>query len=281
MKSIMKLAAAVCLGLSLSMAAQAETVWFEMAEIEAERNQSFLVALSDPEHIAQARAIIANGGRPNERTPGILLAKIGYGGDGYNRDIRDPDQRLWRWHIDQVDGFGGLAIELCDGWPGFVEENPKAFIQNTGGQICFWGYTVKSELPGPPPFQIAEGLDGAWYNPERSGQGVYFDVLEDQGKLAFAWFTWAQGAPGAVRAAEHLWFSGLTDVDGDEAEGTVYQTTGGSFSGAQQSLDTRGAGQASFVFKDCNTATMSYRFSTGEQGSLPLRRAVPLKGCIR
>ena len=94
MKSIMKLAAAVCLGLSLSMAAQAETVWFEMAEIEAERNQSFLVALSDPEHIAQARAIIANGGRPNERTPGILLAKIGYGGDGYKRYIRDPYQRL-------------------------------------------------------------------------------------------------------------------------------------------------------------------------------------------
>lgn len=281
MKSIMKLAAAVCLGLSLSTAAQAETVWFEIAEIEAERNQSFLVALSDPEHIAQARAIIANGGRPNERIPGILLAKIGYGGDGYNRDIRDPDQRLWRWHIDQVDGFGGLAIELCDGWPGFVEENPKAFIKNTGGQICFWGYTVKSELPGPPPFPIAEGLDGAWYDPERSGQGVYFDVLEDQGKLAFAWFTWAQGAPGAVRGAEHLWFSGLTDVEGDVAEGALYKTTGGSFSGVQQSLDTRGAGEARFVFKDCNTATMSYRFTTGEQGSVSLRRAIPLKGCMR
>lgn len=281
MNSTLKLAASVCLSLSLSVAAQAETVWFEVAEIETERNQSFLVALSDPEHIAQARAIIANGGRPGEDIPGILLARIGVGGDGFNRDIRDPDQRLWRWHIESVDGFGGFAIELCDGWPGWVEENPEAFIKNTGGQICFWGYTVKSELPGPPPFAIAEGLDGAWYDPDRPGQGVYIDVLEEQGKLAFAWFTWAQGAPGVVQPSEHLWFSGLTDIDGDEATGTVYHTRGGSFSGPEQSLDTRAAGAATFVFKDCNSATMSYRFSTGERSDIPLSRAVPLKGCVR
>ncbi len=272
--------AGVSLSLSLAAAAQAETVWFEIAEIETERNQSFLVALTDPEHIADARALIANGGRPDDTTPGILLARIGLGGDGFNRDIRDPDQRLWRWHIDEVDGFGGMAIELCDGWPGFVEENPRAFIQNTGGQICFWGYTVKSELAGPPPFAIGEGLDGAWYNPERPGQGVYLDVLEEQNRLAFAWFTWAENAPGSIRASEHLWYSGLTEINGDAADGVIYQTTGGSFSG-EQSLDTRGAGQASFVFKDCNHATLSYRFSTGEESDIPLRRAVPTKGCRR
>jgi hypothetical protein len=272
--------AGLSLILSLAAAAQAETVWFEVAEIETERDQSFLVALTDPEHIANARALIANGGRPSDSLPGILLARIGVGGDGFNRDIRDPEQRLWRWHIDQVDGFGGLAIELCDGWPGFIEENPKAFIRNTGGQICLWGYTIKSELPGPPPFQIDEGLDGAWYNPERSGQGVYLDVLSEQNKLAFAWFTWAQGAPGGVRAAEHLWFSGLSEINGDEAEGTIYQSTGGSFAG-NQALDTRGTGQASFVFKDCNTGTLSYRFDSGEQSDIPLRRVVPIKGCMR
>lgn len=268
------------LSLSLATAAQAETIWFEIAEIEAERNQSFLVALSDPEHIAQARALIANGGHPDDDTPGILLAQIGLGGDGFNRDIRDPDQRLWRWHIDQVHGFGGLAIELCDGWPGFVEENPRAFIQNTGGQICFWGYTVKSELAHAPAFAIAEGLDGAWYNPERPGQGVYLDVLEEQNSLAFAWFTWAENAPGVIRASEHLWYSGLTAIEGDSAEGVIYRTTGGSFTG-EQALDTRGAGHVRFVFKDCNHGAMAYRFSTGEESEIPLRRAVPTKGCTR
>lgn len=273
--------AGLSLSLSLAAAAQAETVWFEVAEIETERDQSFLVALTDPEHIANARALIANGGRPSDDIPGILLARIGAGGDGFNRDIRDSEQRRWRWHIDQVDGFGGLAIELCDGWPGFIEENPKAFIRNTGGQICLWGYTIKSELADAPVFEIGDGLDGAWYNPERTGQGVYIDVLAEQNKLAFAWFTWADGAPGAVRPAEHLWFSGLTDIDRDEAKGQLYQTTGGSFSGPQQSIDTRGIGEASFVFKDCNTATMSYRFDSGEQSDIPLRRVVPVKGCMR
>lgn len=280
MNTILKLAAPVCLGLSLSLVAKAETVWFEVAEIESERNQSFVVALSDPEHIAQARAIIANGGRPDDDTPGILLARIGLGGDGFNRDLRDPDQRLWRWHIEQVDGFGGLAIELCDGWPGFVEENPKAFIQNTGGQICFWGYTVKSELPNAPQFEIGEGLDGAWYNPERPGQGVYLDVLEEQNKLAFAWFTWAENAPGVIRASEHLWYSGLTDIAGEAAQGPIYRTTGGTFVG-EQLLDTRAAGQATLIFKDCNTASFTYSFGTGETAEIPLRRAVPTKGCRR
>src|SRR5690606_3978077 len=93
------------LAAAFSVSARAETVWFEVAEIDAERNQSFLVPLSDPEHIAHARALIANGGRPSDSLGGILLARIEAGGDGFNRDLRDPDQRLWRWHVAEVDGF--------------------------------------------------------------------------------------------------------------------------------------------------------------------------------
>jgi hypothetical protein len=266
--------------LAVSGAAHAETVWFEVAEIETERDQSFLVALSDPEHIAHARALIANGGRPSDDLGGILLADIRAGGDGFNRDIRDPRQRLWRWHISRVEGFGGLAIELCDGWPGFVEEDPEAFITNTNGVICFWGYTIKSELVAAPKFAVSEGLDGGWYNPDTAGQGIYVDALAEEGLLALAWFTWTQGAPGASRAGEQLWFSGLGEIAGNASDLELYASSGGVFN-AQRSVQTGPIGNAVLSFQNCDSGLLRYEFDSGETGEIPLRRVVPRPGCVR
>lgn len=277
MKSF-KLAAALAAAVALPV--QAETVWFEMAEIETERNQSFLVPLSDPEHIAHARALIANGGRPGEDLGGILIATIKPGGDGFNRDIRDPDQRLWRWHVSEVEGFGGFAIELCDGWPGWVEEYPEAFIANTGGTICFWSYTIKSELSAPPAFAISEGMDGAWYNPDASGQGLYIDSLQEQGKLGFAWFTWTAGAPGGSRSGEQIWWSGVGEVEGERAEVDLYASSGGAFNAAS-TVDSQPVGSGEFEFANCDEGRFRYRFNSGETGEISLKRVVPRPGCVR
>lgn len=258
----------------------AETVWFEIGEIEVERNQSFLVPLSDPEHIAHARALIANGGVPAEELGGILIAQIRAGGDGFNRDIRDPEQRLWRWHIASVDGFGGSAIELCDGWPAFIEENPEAFIANTGGTICLWGYTVKTELEIAPEFAMGEGVDGAWMNRATSGQGIFLDAYPDSGQLGLAWFTWTAGAPGAARSGEQLWLSGVGPVDGSEAEITLYESRGGEFNGPR-AVDSQPVGSATLSFSDCDHAQLEYTFTAGGSGVIPLERVLPNPGCRR
>lgn len=267
--------------LLLPFAAAAETVWFEVGEIETDRNQSFLVPLSDPEHIAHARALIANGG-PSDDRPGILLAKIVDGGDGFNRDIRDPEQRRWRWHVSEVDGFGGLAIELCDGWPAWIEENPAAFIRNTSGAICLWGYTIKSELAEAPKFEINEGLDGAWFNPQTSGQGVFVDVLGEQDLISLAWFTWANGAPGPARAGEHLWYSALGSLEAgaDVSSAELFASSGGAFNSGR-SVDTVPTGSVEVEFSDCNNGRLRYRFNSGETGEIPLQRVVPRDGCVR
>ncbi|MCH2184516.1 hypothetical protein MK280_01450 [Myxococcota bacterium] len=55
------------------------------------------------------------------------------GSDGLNRDMLAAGEPLWTWHVSRFDGFAQIAIELCDGWPGFVEDDPSAFIANTGG----------------------------------------------------------------------------------------------------------------------------------------------------
>lgn len=272
---------ALC-ALLLPFAAAAETVWFEVAEIETERDQSFLVPLSDPEHIAHARALIANGGRPSDDLGGILLAEIRDGGDGFNRDIRDPDQRRWRWHISRVDGFGGLAIELCDGWPGWVEENPPAFIRNTSGFICFWGYTIKSELAAPPKFEINEGLDGIWYNPQTPGQGVTIDVLGEQNLIGLGWFTWANGAPGPARTGEHLWYTalGVVEAGASASNAELFVSSGGVFN-VTRSVDSQSTGNVEVEFSDCNTGVLRYSFDTGETGEIPMHRLVRRDGCVR
>jgi hypothetical protein len=265
---------------TFSVPSSAETVWFEIGEIEVERNQSFLVPLSDPEHIAHARALIRNGGRPSDDLGGILIAQIRAGGDGFNRDLRDPEQRLWRWHVASVEGFSGLAIELCDGWPGFIEENPEAYIANTGGAMCLWGYTVKSELASAPLFSVGDGVDGAWMNPAAGGQGVFLDAYEDIGQIGLAWFTWTAGAPGAARSGEQLWFSGVGPVAGNAAEIALFESRGGEFNGPR-AVESQPAGSATLRFTDCDNARLEYRFSAGGSGVIPLQRLVPNPGCRR
>jgi hypothetical protein len=274
------LALIAALAAASASSAQAETVWFEVAEIETNRNQSFLVPLSDPEHIAHARALVASEGRPTDGLGAILIATIKPGGDGFNRDIRDPELRLWRWHVSEVEGFADFAIELCDGWPGWVDENPEAFIANTGGAICFWSYTVKSELAEAPKFAISEGMDGAWYNPATSGQGLYIDSLGEQGQFGFAWFSWSTGAPGSSRPGEQVWWSGVGDVEGARADVQLYASSGGAFNTPTQ-VQTQAVGSGEFEFKSCDEGSFVYRFDSGESGTIPLRRVVPRPGCVR
>lgn len=51
--------------------------------------------------------------------------------------------------MTQFVAFADFTIEVLDGWPTLVEQDPAWWINNTGGQIGFWSYTVREELlPG-------------------------------------------------------------------------------------------------------------------------------------
>ena len=135
---------------AVTPAAPLDTVVFLVAEKEPVHGDSYLLSLSDPKDIADARALIDLGSESG--VGAIVNAKIEAGSDGHNRDMRNPGQPLWSWHVSQFEGFADAAIELCDGWPGKVEEDPAAWIANTDGTICFWSYTVVAEL-GPLPVE--------------------------------------------------------------------------------------------------------------------------------
>lgn len=143
-----------------SDAQSAETVtYFLVAEWPGEEvhGDSYVLPLTRAEDIAHARALISQGpqaaGRP------VAVSKIRLGADGINRDLRAPGQPPWSWHVTEFMGFGDSSVEILDGWPGWVEQDPEGWMANTPpdeqssddeGSIGFWTYTVVEELPGSP-----------------------------------------------------------------------------------------------------------------------------------
>jgi hypothetical protein len=97
-----------------------------------------------------------------------VTADIVAGADDINRDLLAEGKPAWSWHISRFDQFADVGIELTDGWPGFIEQDVQAWINNTGGgtvdndgdgqsdnnatvgRIAFWSYTVTAELTGSP-----------------------------------------------------------------------------------------------------------------------------------
>jgi len=102
-------------------------------------NDSYVIPLTDPDLIAQARELISTHNR-------IVVARIVAGKDGVNRDYKDVLHPEWSWHVTEVLAFAEAAIELCDGTPTIVERDVQGWIANTGGLVCFWAYSVVAEL---------------------------------------------------------------------------------------------------------------------------------------
>ena len=267
----------LALGLAVSAAAAAdERVWFVIAEArDVAHNDSYLLPLTDPADIAQARSLLQQG--PGGTVGSIASVRIAAGADGINRNVRAPGSPLWSWHVTEFEGFADFAIELCDGWPSFIEEDVDAFIANTNGQVCFWSYTIVAELDSAPPFAIYEALDGAWYNPSAPGQGLMIDVLSAQGQLFVGWFTYdyRNGAPAGVPR----WMTAQGPYSTSRPTTlTVTSTTGGALNGPQP-VQQATVGSLMLEFADCNHGTMRYSLDDGPTGEAPIERIVPLADC--
>jgi hypothetical protein len=96
-------------------------VLFLVAETTPVHGDSYVLPLTDSLDVANARALIAHGS--GSGVGPIVTAHIATGADSVNRDYRAPGNPAWSWHVVSFDGFADTAIELCDGWPGYVEQD--------------------------------------------------------------------------------------------------------------------------------------------------------------
>ncbi|MBK6725746.1 MAG: hypothetical protein IPG63_00570 [Xanthomonadales bacterium] len=115
-----------------------------------------------------------------------------------------------------------------------------------------------------PPLDAAKGLaiDGAWYVPSQSGQGLTFNTSGARfGSYLAGWFTYDTEAGVDDEAAQH-WFTlqGATPEHfGESVTAQIHRTIGGSRAG-EPTRNTHAVGEATLTVHDCAHATLSYRF---------------------
>ena len=108
----------------------------------SQKNQSYVVNITNPKLVSEARDQIQN---PNSTSGRILIGQVGKNSGGFNRDFNDTKKTPWTWHVDTVLHFAELASQDCDGSPEMLEEMALPWIENSG-VICFWNYKVTKEL---------------------------------------------------------------------------------------------------------------------------------------
>ena len=102
---------------------------------DLEGKEDFVAVTSDSAVIAVVNSQLA---KPVAERKMHINGKIERGNGGHNL--------AWSWHFTPNQwSLAEMSMELCDGWPGFVEENLDYWI-DTVGRFCPWSSYVKSEI---------------------------------------------------------------------------------------------------------------------------------------
>lgn len=123
--------------------------------------------------------------------------------------------------------------------------------------------SLLSDPPPPPVFQISEGLNDAWFNPNTSGQGFFINVFPGRKELFLSWFTYDTERPDPGVMAEigepgHRWFTAFGPYDDNRAELNLELTIGGVFNDAPPDPVTSSDGSIEVEFMDCENAIVSF-----------------------
>lgn len=119
-------------------------------------------------------------------------------------------------------------------------------------------------VPAPSAFWAGPAMSGAWFNPERSGEGIILEVL-DSGAAVAIWFTF----PASGEAASQAWLlADAGQLSGDRIQFQVSRPLGGRFGDAFDPADVRFEpwGELSLQFSSCSTAQLQWQGPSGFGG---------------
>ena len=249
---------------------------FRKRDPEGTRGDSYVLPLSDPEDIAHARALIADGPSIGGA---IVVARVAPGFDGINRNIKAQDMPPWSWHVTEFEEFADQTVEILDGNPTLVEEDVEFWMENTGGRVGFWGYTVTAELESTPFSQINAGFNDIWRNPvKKGGQGIFVVVLPESQRIFIGWFTYdlmqpPEDAEFILGHAGHRWYTAAGPYDGNIALLELELTQGGIFDSAEVPAQEV-VGSVTLKANSCKEMILTYEIFEAEvSGEIVLERA--------
>lgn len=151
----------------------------------------------------------------------------------------------------------------------FVTMDPAQSIarvefRGAGLMIDDFSFTLQS---GPPAINF--GHNGTWSNPETDGQGFFIDVIPSRDEVVASWFTFDPTGGG------QRWFTALGPFEGNRAELTLFETTGGVFNDPTEVVTTE-VGTLVIEFQDCTNGTVSFNITDeGSEGTIPISKLAP------
>jgi hypothetical protein len=147
-------------------------------------------------------------------------------------------------------------------------EFPLQRVISGSGNVC-----AERSGASTQAVDINAGMDGAWFDPNTSGQGFFIDTHPDPagGNFIFvSWFTYGEDTVSGQR-----WLTAQGGFEGSIAEIDVFETTGGSFDDPQ-APSTNKVGTMSINFTDCSNAQLSYSLPAhSAEGDIAITRAIP------
>lgn len=131
------------------------------------------------------------------------------------------------------------------------------------------GMTFVQDIePNSVRFEINQGLNGNWYNPDTSGQGIFLDVKPEYDYAYMGWFTYdtqlaAVDELGQIGAAGHRWLvgNGTINQSTNSIKFGLFYAADGLFDDAQAVTlpEVDAYGSMTMIFNDdCFTATVTY-----------------------
>lgn len=140
-----------------------------------------------------------------------------------------------------------------------------------GGQVrretfVLPAYDAATHPDGARALEINGYTTGTYFDPQRSGEGLFWEVAERPDGTRFAFFSWFTYAPDGRPA----WIIGNADVAVDARTLTVatFHFSGGGFAGDFTTVERRPWGNVTFSFPNCNTLTLQYA-STHSDANVP------------
>ena len=116
-------------------------------------------------------------------------------------------------------------------------------------------------------------MDGAWYDPNTTGQGFFIDAYPNPGSNDFifvSWFTY-----GDDTASGQRWLTAQGNFVGSTALIDINESTGGSFDDPRRPSTVK-VGTIDLDFTDCSRAQLTYSLpADGLEGTIALSRVVP------
>ncbi|MGH8034633.1 MAG: hypothetical protein ACREO9_05360, partial [Lysobacterales bacterium] len=160
------------------------------------------------------------------------------------------------------------------GWSGY-ENDAGVDFTDTGGADSTLSYTITSSVLGDP-FVIEAGTSGAWFDPDRDGEGFVLEILGGN-KAVIYWFTYDD-------SGGQDWYIAIGTIHGNRiAFPQLLHYSGGEFGPGfdPEKVTESVVGSASFIWSGCDSGEMEWELNGNgdyRHGRMRLQRLSRLMG---